>query len=40
MISATDLLLYGTPEQKEMGEKMEKSFMTLQMKNTLIVFVY
>ena len=26
MISAIDLLLYGTPEQKEMGEKMGKKF--------------
>ena len=26
MISVIDLLLYGTPEQKEMGEKMEKKF--------------
>ena len=26
MFSALDLLLYGTPEQKEMGEKMEKKF--------------
>ncbi len=26
MISALDLLLYGTPEQKEMCEKMEKKF--------------
>lgn len=26
MLSALDLLLYGTPEQKERGEKMEKMF--------------
>ena len=26
MLSVLDLLLYGTPEQKEMGEKMEKIF--------------
>ena len=26
MLSALDLLLYGTPEQKERGEKMEKLF--------------
>ena len=26
MISAIDLLLYGTPQQKEMWEKMEKIF--------------
>ena len=26
MISAIDLLLYGTPEQKEMCQKMEKKF--------------
>lgn len=26
MLSAVDLLLYGTPEQKEMCQKMEKIF--------------
>ena len=26
MLSAFDLLFYGTPEQKERGEKMEKMF--------------
>lgn len=26
LLSALDLLLYGTPEQKERGEKMEKMF--------------